>query len=84
MRPLGHGGSAAGQNPAASPAVLAEEGAGKDLGVVGDRLVCGFGADRATGEWHDGDQRRTPLELGFRRSWGSARATRGWGSYTGS
>jgi hypothetical protein len=29
---------------------------GKALGVVGDRLVCGFGADRAAGELHGGDR----------------------------
>jgi hypothetical protein len=29
---------------------------GKALGVVGDRLVCGFGADRAAGERHGGDR----------------------------
>jgi hypothetical protein len=29
---------------------------GKALGVVGDRLVCGFGADQATGERHGGDR----------------------------
>jgi hypothetical protein len=46
MRPLGHGGGAASQNPAASPAVLAGDGAGEDLGFVRDRLVCGFGAER--------------------------------------
>jgi hypothetical protein len=39
-------GGAAGQNPAASPAVLAGEGAGEDLGFMRDRLVCGFGAER--------------------------------------
>jgi hypothetical protein len=32
----------------------------------GGRLVCGFGADRAAGERHGGDRRRTSLELGFR------------------
>jgi hypothetical protein len=47
-------GGAAGQNLAASPAVLAGEGAGKDLGVLRDRFVSGFGAERATGEWHGG------------------------------
>jgi hypothetical protein len=29
---------------------------GKALGVVGDWLVCGFGADRAAGERHGGDR----------------------------
>jgi hypothetical protein len=29
---------------------------GKALGVVGDRLVCGFGADRAAGERNGGDR----------------------------
>jgi hypothetical protein len=29
---------------------------GKALGVVGDRHVCGFGADRADGERHGGDR----------------------------
>jgi hypothetical protein len=28
----------------------------KALGVVGDQLVCGFGADRAAGERHGGDR----------------------------
>jgi hypothetical protein len=46
MWPSGLVGSASGQNPAASPAVLAAEGAGDDLGFVRDRLVCGFGAER--------------------------------------
>jgi hypothetical protein len=47
-------GGAAGQNPAASPTILAGEGARKDLGFVRDRLVCGFGAEMAAGEQHGG------------------------------
>jgi hypothetical protein len=47
-------GGTAGQNPATSPAVLAGEGAGKDPGVLRDRFVCGFGEERAAGQWHGG------------------------------
>jgi hypothetical protein len=46
MWPSGLVGGVAGQNPATSPAVLAGEGAGEDIGFARDRLVCGFGAER--------------------------------------
>jgi hypothetical protein len=57
---LGQGGGAARENPAASPAVLAGEGAGKVLGVVRDRLVRGFGADKSPVSSRGGTGRRWP------------------------
>jgi hypothetical protein len=57
MWPSGFGGGAARENPAASPAVLAGEGAGK-VGFVRDRLVCGFGADRSPVSSRSGAGRR--------------------------
>jgi hypothetical protein len=51
MWSLDKGGGVAGRNPATSPAVLAGEGAGKDLGVAHDRLVAlvGVGTPSARG-----------------------------------
>jgi hypothetical protein len=66
MWPSGFGRGAARENPAASPAVLAGEGARKVLGVVRDRLVCGFGADRSPVSFHGGTGRRWPRAAFFR------------------
>jgi hypothetical protein len=52
----GYGGGAAWRN---SGDLAGDSGGGvlgKALGVVGDQLVCGFGAGWATGERHGGDR----------------------------
>jgi hypothetical protein len=56
----GGGGGSTRENPAASPAVLAGEGAGKVLGVVHDRFGYGFGAEGPPVSKHGGGQRRSP------------------------
>jgi hypothetical protein len=50
---LGAGGGAVGQNSAASPAVLAGEGAGEDLGFVRTDLCVVLGRNGHR-EWHGG------------------------------
>jgi hypothetical protein len=79
MWPSGFGGGAARENPAASPAVLAGEGAGK-VGFVRDRLVCGFGADRSPVSSRGGAGRRWPRAALLWRARGSPQAMRGRGS----
>jgi hypothetical protein len=51
-----YGGGAAWRNSGDLAGDLDRGVLGKALGVVGDRLVCGFGADRAAGERHGGDR----------------------------
>jgi hypothetical protein len=72
MRPLGHGGGAAGQNPATSPAVLAGEGAGKVLGVARDQFGCLLMAKTVPAGGHVGGRQRRPLEAVVPASCGSA------------
>jgi hypothetical protein len=57
---LVQGGGAARENPVASPAVLAGEGAGKVLGVVHDRFGYEFGAEGAPVSKHGGGRWRSP------------------------
>jgi hypothetical protein len=72
MRPLGHGGGVAGQNPATSPAVLAGEGAGKVLGVAQDRFGCSLMAETVPAGGYGGGRRRRLLEAVVPASCGSA------------
>jgi hypothetical protein len=84
MWPPRLGGGAARGNPGDLAGELGWGVAREALGVARDRFVCWFGAERAAGERHGGGRQQPPLEPGLRRAWGSASATRGWGSYRGS
>jgi hypothetical protein len=83
MRPLGHGGGAAGWNSAASPAVSAGEEAGEVLGFVRDPLVGGFGAERPLVSDAVETGRRWPRAALLRRPCGALQATCGRGSLVG-
>jgi hypothetical protein len=77
MWPSGYGGGAAWRNSGD----LGRGVLGKALGAAENRLGRWFWTTTTAGERHGEGQRRAPLELGLRRAWGLAGATRGWGSY---